>query len=381
MSNGLCLLILLGCFGANGQLIETHELSIKQNSGAAITIIEIINLGETRDPALDSRIPQAKYLSLKSLLDPAVGPLVMVPTLSVFKEAMKKLGIKKDGQLVVVYDCKGMKAAAMAWWLLRAFGHTNVQVLNGGLPKWIREGFMSAIGPLPALLDPIRENDLLYQYVYDAGRFWSIADLKAYDAQQWLTAQVVDVRPRSEFDQRNVRSSINVPSDIICRADGSLRSAIELRAIFEGYRVALAPGIKTAAVSANGVEAAEALLALAAVGKENCVLVNGGWQAYVAQQPATPTVLRQEDLCEQTCADTCLDREECACDRRCTADLCYSRCTSVCGAASSCIDDCLHSFCASDYSLLSCVLVCSLLLLFIVLLTKLPTSLKFAHFL
>jgi thiosulfate/3-mercaptopyruvate sulfurtransferase len=34
----------------------------------------------------------------------------------------------------VIYDDKnGANAAARFWWMLRAVGHTNVQVLNGGL--------------------------------------------------------------------------------------------------------------------------------------------------------------------------------------------------------------------------------------------------------
>ena len=382
MSARLYLSVLLASFvaGQVGPLIETHELSLKLTSGAAFTVLEVINLGETRDPALDPRIPQAKYLSLKSLTNPAAGTLVKTPTLAVFKDVMKKLGVQKSAQLVVVYDSKGMKAAAMVWWLLRAFGHPNVQVLNGGLPKWIREGFMVSQGAIPSLLDPVRENDLLYQYVLNAGRFWSSADLKAYEAQQWVTAQVIDVRPRSEFDQRNVRGSINLPSDIICRADGSLRSAIELRAIFEGYRVVLAPNIQTAAVSVNGVEAAEALLALAAVDKVNSVLVNGGWQAFAAEQPVTPVVLRQGSLCEDTCAETCTE-EDCAasCVRQCLSEPCLPTCTSLCGSASACLDHCVHSFCVSAPSALPYLALPFLLLVLLCLLKRPAPHPKLSH--
>lgn len=380
MSAGLCLSVLLTSFvaGQIGPLIETHELSIKLNSGTALSILEVINLGEIRDPLLDPRIPQAKYLSLKSLLDPTAGAFVKVPSLPVFKEAMKKLGVQKNGQLVVVYDCKGMKAAAMAWWLLRAFGHTNVQVLNGGLPKWIREGFMLSQGPMLGLLDPSSENDLMYQYVLDAGRFWSSADLKAYETQQWLTAQVVDVRPRNEFDQRNVRGSINLPSDIICRADGSLRSAIELRAIFEGYRVVLTPNIQTAAVSVNGVEAAEALLALAAVDKNNCVLVNGGWQAFAAEKPVSPVVLRQGNQCESTCAETCAESGtlDCAssCVRRCLSEPCAPTCAALCDSETTCLEQCVNSFCVSSPSAFP-YLILPLLLFLVFCLLERPATL------
>ena len=52
---------------------------------------------------------------------------------------MRKLGLG-DGNLIVAYDGAGIYSAARAWWMLRAMGHEDVVVLDGGLPKWRREG-------------------------------------------------------------------------------------------------------------------------------------------------------------------------------------------------------------------------------------------------
>src|SRR5258708_6222840 len=63
----------------------------------------------------------------------------MLPTPEAFAAAMSGLGIGDDHR-VIVYDSAGLMSAARIWWMLRVFGHTNVAILNGGLPKWLAEG-------------------------------------------------------------------------------------------------------------------------------------------------------------------------------------------------------------------------------------------------
>ena len=43
-------------------------------------------------------------------------------------------------QTVVVYDDVGGRYAARMWWMLRAIGHQNVLVLDGGLEGWVDGG-------------------------------------------------------------------------------------------------------------------------------------------------------------------------------------------------------------------------------------------------
>src|SRR6202011_6365290 len=41
---------------------------------------------------------------------------------------------------VGVSDGAGLSSAGRAWWMLRLFGHHDVAILDGGLPKWKAEG-------------------------------------------------------------------------------------------------------------------------------------------------------------------------------------------------------------------------------------------------
>ena len=44
------------------------------------------------------------------------------------------------GSRVIIYDNQGNRFSARVFYVLEFFGHRNVQVLNGGFPKWQREG-------------------------------------------------------------------------------------------------------------------------------------------------------------------------------------------------------------------------------------------------
>lgn len=81
-------------------------------------------------------IPGAAFLDMDEEItgDDGLGrhPL---PTREQFEEAMRNAGVWKDTR-VVVYDDGGGSAAGRLWWLLRAYGHPNVSLLDGGLQAW-----------------------------------------------------------------------------------------------------------------------------------------------------------------------------------------------------------------------------------------------------
>lgn len=87
-----------------------------------------------------------------------------MPSLSVFKEHMVRLGIQKNHQ-IVCYDAApiGMMAVARCAWVLRFFGASNVRILDGGLKKWVAEG-KSIVENAPADSTTYKESDGDYSY-------------------------------------------------------------------------------------------------------------------------------------------------------------------------------------------------------------------------
>ena len=63
----------------------------------------------------------------------------MNPSQVHFKDAMKALRVRLCDR-VIVYDNKGTLQSTRAYWMFTLHGHANVQVLSGGLKKWVAEG-------------------------------------------------------------------------------------------------------------------------------------------------------------------------------------------------------------------------------------------------
>src|SRR6185503_15750007 len=84
-------------------------------------------------------IPGAVFFDIDDVAEPGTSLPHMVPSAERFAEKMAERGIGNDDK-VIVYDTAGLSSAGRAWWMLRLYGHDNVALLDGGLPKWKAEG-------------------------------------------------------------------------------------------------------------------------------------------------------------------------------------------------------------------------------------------------
>ena len=88
-------------------------------------------------------IPGAQYFDVAVCSDHNSPYPKMLPTPRYFEEYVGQLGISNKTH-VVVYDSAllgGLFSAARVWWMMRYFGHDSVSVVNGGLARWIGEGY------------------------------------------------------------------------------------------------------------------------------------------------------------------------------------------------------------------------------------------------
>ena len=75
--------------------------------------------------------------------DPSKGGRHPLPDFYTFAEMIGKAGIMRNSYVIVYDDKNGSNAAARLWWMLRAIGHTKVQVLDGGFDHAIAAGYPS----------------------------------------------------------------------------------------------------------------------------------------------------------------------------------------------------------------------------------------------
>jgi thiosulfate/3-mercaptopyruvate sulfurtransferase len=123
-------------------LISANQLEEIINSGENVLLCDC--RFDLVDPLIgkksyeESHIPGAIYIDLdKDLSGPKTGsngrhPL---PSPEAWAQTKARLGISPN-TLVVAYDKQGSVYASRLWWMLKATGHANVQVLDGGLDSW-----------------------------------------------------------------------------------------------------------------------------------------------------------------------------------------------------------------------------------------------------
>ena len=221
-------------------------------------------------------IPGAVFFDIDTIADLSIDLPHMLPKPEALAKEMSALGLG-DGMRFVIYDALGLFAAARVWWTLRVYGVEDARILEGGLPKWIKEGRPLEAGE--ARLRPARP----FTPRLDASFVASLDKVRAALASG--AAQVVDARPADRFrgegpePRPGVKSghmpgSLNLPFvDIV--EHGRLKSPDALKATFAEHRVDLAKPIITACGS--GVSAAIMALAVEEAGGTVEGLYDGSW--------------------------------------------------------------------------------------------------------
>lgn len=78
--------------------------------------------------------------------DAANGGRHPLPSPEAFARLLSRLGIRPEDHVVVYDDKNAANAAARFWWMMRAIGHSNVQVLDGGMNAAEVAGFSTESG-------------------------------------------------------------------------------------------------------------------------------------------------------------------------------------------------------------------------------------------
>jgi thiosulfate/3-mercaptopyruvate sulfurtransferase len=220
-------------------------------------------------------IPGAVFFDIDLIADHDQDLPHMLPKPDALAKAMTALGLG-DGMRFVVYDALGLYASARVWWTLRAYGVKDVRILDGGLPRWIKEGRPLETGdahPKPRLFTPRLEDHFVA----------TLDEVRA--ALKTGSALVVDARPADRFrgavpePRPGVRSgripgSLNLPFvDIVER--GSLKAPDALKAVFAEHGIDLQKPIIT--TCGSGVTAAILTLAVEEAGGKVEGLYDGSW--------------------------------------------------------------------------------------------------------
>ena len=233
---------------------------------------------------LERHLPGAVFFDIDAVAD-RTSPLPhMLPSSQAFGEAVGRMGISPQDE-VVVYDRAPTPSAPRVWWTFRAMGHSRVRVLDGGLEAWAADGDLES-GPVstpPVVYAALRRPELV----------------RDFEQVRWALrqggVQVVDARPSPRFlgqapePRPGLRSghmpgALNVPAGTFYDPDGRMRSPANIRSALEAAQVNLSKPV--IATCGSGITAAVIAFGLARVGRDDAAVYDGSWAEWGGRDEA-----------------------------------------------------------------------------------------------
>ncbi len=227
---------------------------------------------------LNAHLPGARYLSLDQASDPGSALPHMLPPASHFEAIMRAMGIRR-GDFVAIYDASGNNLTApRIWWMMLAFGHDNVAVLDGGLTAWRAEGRPMEAGEPEDVVFGNWSAHLRNGFALTLDQVRELLDRGE--------AQIVDVRsaPRFRGEEAEPRAGVraghipgarNLHYARLSRADGRFVSNDEVRSLLATAKID--PNKPLVVSCGSGVSACALVLALHRLGVADVPVYDGSW--------------------------------------------------------------------------------------------------------
>jgi len=245
---------------------------------------------DAKQDYLNGHLPGAVHCNWSTDLSappPASGhPRWMLQAPEAFAATMGRLGIGND-TMVVGYDAEGGHHAARLWLALRRYGHDQMAVMEGGVPKWTAEGRPLEKGEVivaAARFVPHPREGVI------ATKDEVLAAVRTGDP--WL----LDVRRDSEFtgvEKRAARGghipgAVNILWKDALRGDWMLKDADELEDFYTN--AGFGPETSTVTYCQAGVRAAFTHLVLTALGHDDVRTYDGSWEEW-GNDPSLPIIV------------------------------------------------------------------------------------------
>ncbi|CAH1793790.1 unnamed protein product [Owenia fusiformis] len=233
-------------------------------------------------------IPYALFFNIEECCDKNSNLPFMLPTAEEFETYVGSLGISNETH-VVIYDNHaglGMFSSPRIWWMFRAFGHEKVSVLDGGFPRWEKDGFTETdeipkVGPktFKANYRP----DLVRTYE-DIERNLTSNEFVLVDARPSGRFCGTSPEPRPDIKGGHVPGAISIPfSSLLLPQRKALKMPETNERNMKEAGVDMERSIVT--MCGDGLNSAFISLVCHQMGKTDVAIYDGSWTEYYARAP------------------------------------------------------------------------------------------------
>lgn len=227
------------------------------------------------------QIQGSRYFDLKNIFSDQASaiPNTML-SIDAFNSACQNLGINRNSQ-IVVYDNLGIYASPRVWWMFQLMGHSNIAVLNGGLPAWIQSN--KPTEPLDHTTKNFIKGDFEanYQSKWIVDKSQVVANIRSSEAllidartQERFLGLVPE--PRDKLRSGHIPNALNLPFKHVLDSI-FFKKKEELLDIVAHLKLEQTPLIFSCG---SGITACIILLALETVTQTPKALYDGSWSEW-----------------------------------------------------------------------------------------------------
>jgi thiosulfate/3-mercaptopyruvate sulfurtransferase len=265
-------------------LISPEDLRGLLASGSRVVLLDARNADAAYDAghlrgAIHASLDRDLSDASQPGFDPARGGRHPLPSIRRWSATLGAWGIAPSSTVIVYDETDGSNAAARAWWMLRAAGHEDVRVVDGGFAAAVEAGLpvdtdrpvQNALDPYPVetWLRPTMDIDDVDAARLDPG--WRVLDVRSGPRYRGEAEPIDPVAGR-------IPGAVNLFFGENMR-DGRFKAADVLRAQYEALFGSV-PMERVIVHCGSGVTACHTLLALEAAGLDGAALYVGSWSEW-----------------------------------------------------------------------------------------------------
>lgn len=232
---GVALFAITSATHAASEFLVSTEWLEKNINEKNIRILEVsVDTGQFER----GHIPNASNINWHTdLVDPVKRDIASREN---FQQLLRNAGINKDST-VILYGDNNNWFAAWGAWVFDVYGVNNVKLLDGGRKKWESEG-----RPLSVKQTSVKPGNISLAEANPALRAY-LSDVVSVAKQENATTKLVDIRSADEYSGKifapagvqelsiragHIPGAVNVPWGQAVAADGTFKSAEELRKVY-----------------------------------------------------------------------------------------------------------------------------------------------------